>query len=49
MAGPNRRLSPLDLMTGLLLRSPQADTNYTGPNRRFAIKPVVVGRFTLFL
>ena len=42
-----RTKSQLDLMTKLLLRSPQADTNYTGANRQFAIKPVFVGRFTL--
>ena len=36
------------MMTKLLLRSPEAHTNYTGTNRRFAIKPVAVGRFTLF-
>jgi len=38
--------SQLDLMTNLLLRSPRVHTNYTGANRRFAIKPVAVDRFT---
>ena len=40
--------SLLDLMTKLLLRSPQAETNYTGRSRRLAIKPVAVGRVPLF-
>jgi len=40
--------SQLDLMAELLLRSPQAGTNYTGANRQFAIKPVSGGRFTFF-
>jgi hypothetical protein len=36
--------SPLDLMTRLLLRSPQADCDYTGRNHQLAIKPIPTKR-----